>query len=231
MDFQKALAVLQARAATSELPKSSGDNTTASTLPACSPCDGEAQKLQAGDADLPEDLSQLAVGALLRLFLDHQESRVAVYRRFEDGFNLFLQVAEAKGYEALVASTTASFSAVSAQVNRVEAELRRRGGEALPLATLLRSVQQLEKDKLQVTAQLQILRHGLKVDEIHQESDDDAAAAAAARTFALRSDEAAGLSGRLAELTSQLNEALDEVRAELADAADLDGEPMAADVS
>ena len=43
---------------------------------------------------------------LTRRAWERQEARVAVYRRFEDGFTLFLQVAEATGYEALVAAYT-----------------------------------------------------------------------------------------------------------------------------
>ena len=218
MDFQEALAVLQSRSSGTPVlapEHGGGEPTTASTMQ-CSACD-EAVQQPAADAEIPNELALLGVGGLLRVFLEQQEARVAVYRRFEDGFMLFLQVAEANGYEALVSSTTANFAAISASVNRVEAELKSRGAAGSTLAATLRGVQLLEKDKLQSTAQLQILRHGIKIDEINRESEDDAAALAATRTHALRSEEAAGLRARLTEVTEQISEALDEVRAELVD--------------
>jgi hypothetical protein len=238
MDFTKALAVLQQRTAGPLAvehggvdPRGGADSATAPTAAAgrphpqqqCLECDEAAQKEDppggpTAAAAGPAELQLLSVSGLLRVFFERQEARVAVYRRFEDGFNLFLQVAEANGYEGLVASTTASFSEISAAVNRIESELRERGSAAVALAALLRSIQQHEKEKLQITAQLQILRHGLRIDEVQRESEDEAQAAAAARTHALRSEEAQGLRQRLTEITSAIGEALDELRAELADA-------------
>ena len=48
------------------------------------------------------------VGVLGQRLLHWQSERVGAYQRFEEGFVRFLQVAEAQGYEALVASTTAA---------------------------------------------------------------------------------------------------------------------------
>lgn len=237
MDFTKALAVLQQRTSAPLAvehggvdPRGGADSATAPTAAGrphpqqqCLECDEAAQRedrpggAPAAEA-VPTELHLLSVSGLLRVFFERQEARVAVYRRFEDGFNLFLQVAEANGYEGLVASTTTSFSEISAAVNRVEGELRERAGAAIALAATLRSIQQLEKEKLQITAQLHILRHGLRIDEVQLESDDEAQAAAAARTHALRSEEAQGLRQRLTEITTAIGEALDELRAELTDA-------------
>ena len=228
MDFTKALAVLQSRAGQPLAPEHGGVNAdanapTAANTPSsqqqCLACDEAAQQEQEqlGQARGPVELQLLSVGGLLRLFMERQERRVAIYRRFEEGFTLFLQVAEATGYQALVASITSSFAEISESVNKVEAELRERGGAALPHADTIRSVQKHEKEKLQITAQLQILRHGLAIDENQRESEDDAVAAAAARTHKLRSDEAAELRQRLTQVTSAIGEALDEIRAELVD--------------
>ena len=216
MDFNAALAVLQSRSSSgAPVPPTLDDEPSTASTMQCSACEEAVLQQPGADAEIPSELAMLSVGGLLRVFLEQQEARVAVYRRFEDGFVLFLQVAEANGYEALVGSTTAAFAAISASVNRVEAELKSRGAAAL--ATTLRGIQFLEKEKLQSTAQLQILRHGIKVDEISRESEDDAVALAATRTHVLRSDEAAGLRARLTELTEQISEALDEVRCELVD--------------
>jgi hypothetical protein len=229
MDFQAALAVLQARSGSADARPVAGDASTATTGPVtCSECAAEAGAEEATRTPRqPSEVAALSDAALLRLFLARQEERVAVYRRFEEGFLLFLQVAEANGYEALVKSTTATFATISAGVNTVEAELRTR---SLPLADAVRRVQGIERDKLELTARLQILRHALAVDKLHADGigADSAGAATAARTATLRAEEAREVEAKLAELTVRLNEELDEVRAELCDSLDEGEEDEAA---
>jgi hypothetical protein len=218
MNFEEAYAVLAGRASA---PKSDG--------PAGLRCD------ECADADgalpLPEkrappaELAPLSTGALLRLFLRRQEDRVAVYRRFERGFAQFLAFSsEAQGYRTLVATATDDFAELSTAVSGIEAELRARGGAAAPMAAALRTVQGHEKAKLELTARLQILRHGLAVDALHAEDAEGPEARAAARTSVLRREEREELTVRLAETTDELNEAIDEVREFLADEADAEAE-------
>jgi hypothetical protein len=223
MDFAQAMAVLQARSS-SEVPERPTLAEGQVPLPLhCEPCDETGQPLSAqqdqrtASQPLPDELASLRVGALLRLFFDRQGARAAVYNRFEEGFALFLRVTEAAGYQELVKRTTAEFAAISEGVNRVESALRAHGGPATTVADSLRAMQGLEREKLQLTAQLHILRHGLAIDELECEGDSEAAASTAARTARLRAEEAAQLRARLGELTAELNDALDEVRAELAD--------------
>ena len=139
----------------------------------CAPCDDEAGADGAAEnatATTPAAMLSPAstVGEMLRLFLEQQEERVSVYRKFEEGFQLFLRVAEAQGYQGLVTHTTAAFAEISKRVNSIEAELRTRGAVAEPLAATVRTVQELEREKLQITAQLHILRHGLAIDELQR---------------------------------------------------------------
>ena len=212
MDFAAALAVLQARSTAP--PQSTG--ATEEAKQQCAECADDADMVPAQVlSGAAAELASLGVEALLHRFFERQEERVAVYRRFEEGFLLFLEVAEATGYEALVASTTASFGAISEQVNALATELSRRGSDHV--AALIRTVQTHEKAKLTLTAQLQIVRHGLRIDELHKEGEDLPGASTAERTARLRADEAATLTGKLRELTAELNEALDEVRAEMAE--------------
>lgn len=218
MDFAQALAVLQQHGAR---PSAVGESEAAAQR--CIDCVGGDDDI--GDAPTsstaaPSELSDVSDAALLRLFLSRQEERVAIYHRFEEGFTLFLQVAEATGYQTLVAKITAEFSAVSAGVNAIEAQLRGRGAATQALADALRAVQALEREKLQLTAQLHIVRHGLAVDALHADGvvDDAAAVAAASRTAPLRAEEAEDLRGQLMRLTARLNDAIDEVRCEIADA-------------
>ena len=185
----------------------------------------------------PASLRAMPRAALLRVLLQQQEARVRQYRLFEEGFALFLQVAdEAQGYEALVASSTAAFAEISAAVVHVEEELRERAGagggpEASAFdasARLVRRIQELEREKLSLTAQLQIVRHGIAIDQLRQsaveESGEEEARlhARERQAAALRQDEAAELTGKLARLVDELNDALDDVRCEVADADDAD---------
>lgn len=107
-------------------------------------------------------LEGLPFATLGQQLLHWQAERVGVYQRFEEGFVRFLQVPEAQGYEALVASTTSSFASISDSVNALCSELARQGAEAI--AKVGRSLQDAEREKLTLTAQLQIVRHGMAVD-------------------------------------------------------------------
>jgi len=222
MNFGDALAVLQSRASTAA-PLGTTASTAATTL-LCSTCDTcEPDGEPASPAQV--ELASLDVVALLRRFLQRQEERVAAYRKFEEGFLLFLQVAEAEpaSYEALVKYTTASFATISDSINSIEAELRGRTSATASLAEVLRKVQLLEREKLQLTAQLQIVRHGLALDALQAEATEDANSKEA-RMAALRAEEGADLGRRLTSVTGQLNEALDEVRCEMSEMADEDGD-------
>ena len=219
MDFSAALSILQERSARpyeGTRPPVSGDAVTTATT-------GEAPVLCSECSEqpfaLPSELATLSTARLIRLFLARQEERVNVYRRFEEGFALFLQVAEAEGYDALVKSITQTFASISAAVNDIEVELKARGPSGMLLATILRRVQTLEREKLELTARSHILRHGLAVDELHADGVgvDGPTAAAAARTAPLRAQEKGEVEARLDALRGQLNEALDELRCELCD--------------
>jgi hypothetical protein len=80
MDFSKALGILQER--------SHGKDPIGSHCVDCSSETADPGSAAAADTDL----APLGMMKLLRLLLSRQEQRVVVYRRFEDGFERFLQV-------------------------------------------------------------------------------------------------------------------------------------------
>lgn len=225
MDFTQAASILAAR-------------SQDATARECDQCAGaralECEPDPPPPPPPPASLRAMPRCALLRVLLQQQEARVRQYRQFEEGFALFLQVAdEAQGYKALVASATAAFAEISAAVVHVEEELRERaaagGGPETSAcdaaARLVRRVQELEREKLSLTAQLQIVRHGIAIDELRAaavEAGEDAAGlhARELQAAAMRQDEAAELTRALARLVDDLNDALDDVRCELADAGD-----------
>jgi hypothetical protein len=180
--------------------------------------------------------------ARVQCVIREQERRVLEYRRFEEGFARFLQVAEAEGYTSLVADSTAAFSAISKRINTATQELsdwaleRATEPEAASckvMVSLIRRLQVHEREKLTVTAQLQIVRHGIAVDELRAEhasvlasGEADAGAVdgsgtgcatAMERTMAFRREEADDLRAKLVLLSEQISEVIDEMRCELAE--------------
>ena len=166
-------------------------------------------------------LDGLSVGELARQLLARQEERVEVFRRFEEGFVRFLQVAEAEGYEALVATATGAFSSISEAVNAIGAALAASGTAAgEQLAQRTRSLQEAEREKLTLTAQLQIVRHGMAVDAHKAQAAEEAGNEVPARerrAAQLRAEEAEELSQRLVSTTERVTDTLDEIRSDLVD--------------
>ena len=153
--------------------------------------DGEIKPLEVATA--PE-LSGLGVGALVRRLFAQQEERVRVYRRREQGFAQFLEVAEAEGYDALVADATAAFAQVSAGVNAVEAaplargaDVRRLRGAGAPAAgARAREAHRPRRSRSCATA--------LAVDKLRDEAGDDVGEPAR-RMAGMRREEAAEARG------------------------------------
>ena len=165
-------------------------------------------------------LEGMSLAMLGQRLLHWQSERVGAYQRFEEGFVRFLQVAEAQGYEALVASTTAAFASISDEINAICAEMVRQQGAAAALGVQVRRLQDAEREKLALTAQLQIVRHGRAVDAHRAQAADDELPDRERRTAALRAEEASELAEKLAATVESINDTLDEIRSELADLAE-----------
>jgi len=229
MDITAALAVLAERGAASH------EERCAFCVP-----DPAARREPEPAADPSEALVAEDAAAtpldLVRGVISAQERRVLEYRRFEEGFVCFLQVAEAEGYASLVADATAAFSAISKRVNAAAERLTAMAAEAGQdaavcgvFAALVRRLQEHEREKLTVTAQLQIVRHGILVDELRvaaatscngdtdEEAEGAGGASSAERTLGFRREEEAELRAKLGRLAEAISEVTDEVRCELAD--------------
>lgn len=110
--------------------------------------------------------------SLLRQFTDLQAQRAQAYTNFDAGFRRYLETAQEGIYRCvpwhpqpcvklftnrkLLAEMTVQFQQLSQGVREVEAALRDAGHD--DLASLLRQVQEQEREKLQSTLALQALR-------------------------------------------------------------------------
>ncbi|CAM6097865.1 unnamed protein product [Calypogeia fissa] len=101
---------------------------------------------------------QVSVEQLLRNFLDVQKRRASVYNILHQGFADLLKTNAAAPYQEVCIQVTTSFSECSKQVLEIEAALRAPSNDRPDLAAVLQAVQAQEKQKLHMTATLQVLR-------------------------------------------------------------------------
>eukprot|EP00965_Chrysotila_dentata_P207067 6183907-Pleurochrysis_carterae.AAC.1 len=234
MELNAAMLILQQRSSTTDRESE------------CAICAELGDSPVAAPNDIPAPVSLqsvvgMSVEELLRLMLQQQGRRLAEYRRFEEGFKNFLRVEEAQGYQALVASTTARFSEISATVNivREQLEVLAAASDSLnalasAMVKMIKKMQELEREKLTLTAQLQIVRHGEAVHALqHAHTDEEEGDAQknghsngqaggrdlsyAHRSAQLRQAESAELRQRFSRVEELLRECEEEVRCELAD--------------
>ncbi|XP_074927058.1 required for excision 1-B domain-containing protein [Chelonoidis abingdonii] len=109
---------------------------------------------------LPRCWMDDAVKLLLHRFYTLQGERVEAYRLFEEGHRAYLGSGphyDFLRYRQLVHEITLAFSGISREILQLKEQLQTEHGRP-ELAQHLSRVQQKEKDKLELTAQLQLAR-------------------------------------------------------------------------
>lgn len=92
--------------------------------------------------------------ALLQQFRTVQQLRAQTYSQFSEGFSAFLTDRNGAKFQALLSKLTAEFQNCSATVRLLEGALTQ--ASRPDLAAVLRSIQELERRKLQLTLNLQV---------------------------------------------------------------------------
>ncbi|XP_044854641.1 required for excision 1-B domain-containing protein [Mauremys mutica] len=108
----------------------------------------------------PPAMTDDAVKLLLRRFYTLQGERVEAYRLFEEGHRAYLSSGphyDFLRYRQLVHEITQAFSGISREILQLKEQLQAEHGRP-ELAQHLSRVQQKEKEKLELTAQLQLAR-------------------------------------------------------------------------
>ncbi|KAH7297015.1 hypothetical protein KP509_26G049300 [Ceratopteris richardii] len=95
---------------------------------------------------------------LLRRFLSIQHRRASIYSRLNSAFQDYLQTGAEAAYQQVCSQITTEFSDCSKQVLKLEVLFRSPKHDREDLANLLQSVQVQEKQKLHMTAQIQVLK-------------------------------------------------------------------------
>lgn len=105
--------------------------------------------------------------ALLREFYSLQEERVKVYHDMEKGHQDYLQTApnyNFVAYRTVVHSCTEDFNRISNRIIEIEKSLKGEEVGKPNLASFIRNVQDGEKEKLELTADLQLAKQKI-IDE------------------------------------------------------------------
>lgn len=156
------------------------------------------------------DMRGMDVPELVRLLRAMQSERVESYNMFEQGFRTFIDELSATRYEQVCAQVTSEFGHISGAINAIELALAERNAKGL--AKHVRGLQELEKRKLSVTVEQQLVRRELRVAELRREVDPSAAS-----TIDEKRAQEAMLRAGLAELVGEINDVMDEIQSDLTD--------------
>ncbi|CAM8961057.1 unnamed protein product [Rhodiola kirilowii] len=104
---------------------------------------------------ISDDVESSSVVALLRQFLGVQQRRAETYARLKSGFAEYLSAGGELAYQQLCTQITQDFNDCSKQVIQIQSLLSTPRND---LADLLRAVQTQEKDKLNLTVTIQVLK-------------------------------------------------------------------------
>ncbi|KAM7435564.1 hypothetical protein ABFA07_014574 [Porites harrisoni] len=139
---------------------------------------------------------------LIKRIFSLQEERVKVYKAFDSGFREYLQTGphyDFPSYRELVHDITQTFNNISNEVIDIEKKLRESGQSAI--SEVIRKLQLKEKEKLELTAKLQITEQSAAIDA----SDED------------KVEEVTALKTSLQKLMEMIFELLDELKYEAED--------------
>eukprot|EP00698_Gefionella_okellyi_P006492 TRINITY_DN15824_c0_g1_i1.p1 TRINITY_DN15824_c0_g1~~TRINITY_DN15824_c0_g1_i1.p1 ORF type:complete len:207 (-),score=53.17 TRINITY_DN15824_c0_g1_i1:178-798(-) len=175
----------------------------------------EAQEASAGaqskvqlTGEVPRvDVSGFSVCKLLQRFLSLQQERVGIYKEFHECFETYLQDRNLEYYQNVSAIVTNGFAHCSQEIRDVMAVLENTH-KRLDLALILQQIQNLEKNKLTLTATYQVqVEHDYQQLGSAGSADDDQSMSPAARH----------IQDQIDVVIEHIREALQDVREYLAD--------------
>lgn len=145
-------------------------------------------------------LQNTAAFSLVRQFIQLQEERAHTYRRLEEGHKVYLNSGpdyEFLPFRQLVHNVTQDFQRISKNIITIENNLRTSGHDSF--ASIIASIQDCEKKKLEMTAHLQLAR------QMVAESDDGE----------IEKSKEREIRTQLGQLIEEINDHLTEIRYEL----------------
>lgn len=108
--------------------------------------------------DTMEVADSTKIVVLLRSFLDIQQRRAQAYSKLKSGFSDYMTSGGELAYQQLCSGITSEFNDCSKKVREMESLFQSPDYSRIDLAQILRAVQEQEKQKLHLTATLQLLK-------------------------------------------------------------------------
>ncbi|TMX04807.1 hypothetical protein EJD97_004628 [Solanum chilense] len=118
----------------------------------------ELEKVEISEEGNHGERDSLKIVAVLRRFVGVQQRRAEAYARLKRGFENYMASGVESTYQQLCSEITAEFNDCSKQVLEMESQFLTAHCFREDLSLLLRSVQNQEKMKLQLTATIQVLK-------------------------------------------------------------------------
>ena len=143
--------------------------------------------------------------ALLHGFRKKQEQRAQAYSEFNTFFKAYLLDRDVKTYQSLCKGITAKFAAIGKEIIAIEDALLKLGKK--DWAASIRRVQELEREKLQLTAKTQMVQARCRAMR-----DAEAAGVPRSSQLPVLEREVSIQRKAMGELIERINEELEEIR-------------------
>ncbi|XP_045159755.2 required for excision 1-B domain-containing protein-like [Mercenaria mercenaria] len=125
---------------------------------------GELRSAEASNSSSGSNAADDTPKQMLSRFYALQEERVQTYKMFEEGFLAYLQGAPNYNfplYRQLVHEITETFNKISADILHIKSTFAE-WNNLLPISEIIGKIQDAEKNKLELTAKLQLCRQKLQ---------------------------------------------------------------------
>ena len=189
-------------------------STNSSTNPSTKESDSKSQE-QLSKLEL--ELSTQSHPQLLSTLFKLQKERVAVYNEFNSGLNIVLQSGNLTTYPHLTTNITASFTVIAKSIKIMQQLFQK--GDQVEIAGFIQQLQNLEKEKLNLTAALHLEKIRERNETLGVESQSGRGSDADAvvmdgdeRILKLLRKSVVDLEKKIANFEEEINEVLEELR-------------------
>ncbi len=172
----------------------------------------ERSQLQQARSKLQNELSKQSPSQNLSTLFKLQKERVVVFKEFNAGLDTVLQSGNLTSYPHLTTNVTASFVVISQSIKAIQQLLERGGNKNI--AEFIQQLQNLEKNKLNLTAALHLekIRERNETLNLDQAVESGADGDSDERILSLLNKGVVDLEKKICICEQEINEVLEELR-------------------
>eukprot|EP00978_Attheya_sp_CCMP212_P026787 scaffold88801_cov55-Attheya_sp.AAC.2 len=167
---------------------------------------------EAREIKIRAELESMSLQELLNAILKSQSERTMTYKEYDRGLHVVLESGNLSSYPNVCAKATASFAVLSDSINVMKGILASAKWKRPDLATLVKKLQDCEREKLNATAALHLEQ--LRATDpflLEQDGKGDK------RVSKLLHEGALSLKAKVAQTIEDINDIIEELRCEAAD--------------